>query len=274
MLAIPRTPSHMHDCTLKIPPTPRFGVGGRGDSVHVPGSRNARFLCPSPPAHRILAARRNVPQQGCRETGRRAGDAGRGDDRPRQPLRSDRILPGLQKRRGEADSRVRNLPRPEIDERKTRDSRPQAGHAHDPPRPRPGRLAQPLQAGDPRPPPRLLLRQAAGGPRSAGGIREGRDLPHRLHLGAGQRVAAQRRRGKGPRNARRAARHLRRRAHLRGTPQPRTGTRAQSDPVPHPAGPRIRAFHGGGQRRPFPLPRRPRCARRDDLHRHRPAGHR
>src|SRR4051794_10434434 len=66
-----------------------------------------RFLRSSSPAHRVFATRRRGSDARADEKGEGIQHAGRGDDGPRRSLRRDRILPGGEARRHQADHWLR-----------------------------------------------------------------------------------------------------------------------------------------------------------------------
>ena len=72
-------------------------------------SHARRFLRSPPSPHRIFAARWRGADEGADEKGGGIRDAGGRDHRSRQSLRRDRILPGSERRRDQADHRLRGL---------------------------------------------------------------------------------------------------------------------------------------------------------------------
>jgi hypothetical protein len=92
---------------------------------------DVRFLRPPPRPHRILPARWHDPHQGSGQTRRGTRHARRGHDRPRQPLRSHRVLPELQKAGVKPIFGCEIYLAPQSMEDKKGPGRPQARHPHD-----------------------------------------------------------------------------------------------------------------------------------------------
>ena len=237
---------------------------GSRSGPHRPPGR----VCAPPRAHRVLDAGRGRAAEGHVRRVRARGHAGRGHDRPRQPLRRLRLLVQGHQGRDQADHRHRGLRRPGAPQAPPAGALGHPGpegrrrvrrrrlHAHD--------AAGRDHRGHAQPVPAVvpglaggLLPQAADGPRADRRARPGDHRDHRLPQRRGADPAPARPVPAGARGGRRVPGHLRPRQLLRRDHGPRAQHRAAGPrrPAAHRerAGPAVRghqrlALHGRGGR--------------------------